>query len=174
MTARNRGMTLIELLVAVSLFVILLVLAGPGVLQFLGNSQLRNAGESMLNGVRTAQADAISKNAATRFLLIAGGWEIHQLVEGNDNVLQTYSLSQGASQATVTPNPPVANQVTFDGFGRVIANADASKQLLDMTITNNQVAGSRTLKVIVSSNASATGTKLCDPAAPATEPQACP
>jgi len=49
MTIPNRGFTLIELLIALAIFSFLLMLAGPMYARFMGNSQIRNAGDGMLN-----------------------------------------------------------------------------------------------------------------------------
>ena len=64
-----RGFTLIELLIAVAIFVFLIMLAGPMYGQFMANSQIRNAGEAMLNGVQLAQATAVRGNTWTRLVV---------------------------------------------------------------------------------------------------------
>jgi type IV fimbrial biogenesis protein FimT len=174
-----RGFTLIELLVAVSIFVFLIMLAGPMYGQFMANSQIRNASEAMLNGVQRAQATAISGNTLARLVLnTATGWQILETIEGAEpsppNPVQVYSLSDGAPNATVTTTPAGATQITFDGFGHIIANADASATISCINVTNSNVSGTRDLRVVVSNTGIGIGTKLCDPAVASTEPQGCP
>ncbi|TMG82912.1 MAG: prepilin-type N-terminal cleavage/methylation domain-containing protein, partial [Betaproteobacteria bacterium] len=49
MMMQLRGFTLIEMLIAVAIFAFLIMLAGPMYAKFMGNSQIRNAGDGMLN-----------------------------------------------------------------------------------------------------------------------------
>jgi prepilin-type N-terminal cleavage/methylation domain-containing protein len=182
MSIPYRGFTLIELLVAVSIFVFLIMLAGPMYAQFMANSQIRNAGEGMLNGVRQAQATAISGNTLARLVVDptagTGGWRILETIEGAEpsppNPIQVYSLSDGAPNATVTTTPGGATQITFDGFGRIVGNTDATATISCIDVTNSNVSGTRNLRVVVSNTGIGIGTKLCDPAVASTEPQACP
>ena len=179
MTIPNRGFTLIELLIAVSIFVFLVMLAGPMYAQFMANSQIRNAGEAMLNGVREAQTIAIRGNTLARLVVnTATGWQILQTIEAAEpsppNPIQVYSLRDGSPNATVTTTPAGATQITFDGFGRIVTNADASATISCINVTNSNVTGPRDLRVVISNTGIGIGTKLCDPLAAATEPQACP
>jgi hypothetical protein len=79
----------------------------------------------------------------------------------------------------IGPTPAGASEVTFDGMGRIIANADASNPIQTIDITHVSLSGTRPLRVIVSSSASGVGTMLCDPDAQLKlqvpkPPQACP
>jgi len=178
---KKRGFTLIELMVAVSLFGLLLALAIPTYTNFISNSQVRNAAEAMLNGVLAAQTAAVNANTQTQLIVTPGtGWQI-QFVNPDTSIPAQapvppapYLLTESAPQATVTPKPAGATELTFDAFGRIIPNADTSASISCLIVTNNGYASARTLWVIVSNSTQATGTKLCDPAAAATEPQACP
>jgi type IV fimbrial biogenesis protein FimT len=179
MTIPNRGFTLIELMIALAIFVFLIMLAGPMYAQFMANSQIRNAGEAMLNGVRQAQSTAVKGNTLARLVVnTATGWQVLQTIEGAEpsppNPVQVYSLRDGSPSATVTTTPAGATQITFDGFGRIIANGDASATISCISVTNSNVSGPRDLRVVISNTGIGIGTKLCDPAAAATEPQACP
>lgn len=176
---RFRGFTLIELLIALAIFALLLMLAGPQYANLMGNSQIRNAAEAMLNGVQQAQSTAIHGNNVARLQVnmtsLTGGWQVIETVEGADNVRQVYSLADGAPKAHVTPTPGDATQVTFDGFGRIVPNADATSTLTCLKVTNPDVsAGVRNLNVAISNTGLQMGTKICDPNVAATEPQACP
>jgi type IV fimbrial biogenesis protein FimT len=180
---RQRGFTLIELLVAVSLFGFLIALAVPMYADFLSNSQVRNAAEGMLNGVLAAQTTAISANTQVQLVVApATGWTIAEV--SPDLSVRTpilpapFQLANGAPNAAITTTPAGATEITFDAFGRIVANPDASATITCINVSNSQSASARALRVIVSnSNATqATGTKLCDPdpTLAQTEPQACP
>lgn len=182
MNPRTRGFTLIELLIALAIFAFLLTLAGPMYAEFMGNSQIRNAAEGMLNGVQQGQSTAVRGNTLARLLIDkttgTGGWQVLQTIEGAEpsppNPVQIYKLHDGAPAASVTLLPADATQVTFDGFGRIVPNADTSSTLTCIKVTNPNVATPHNLNVAISNNGLTVGTKLCDPAAAATEPQACP
>jgi type IV fimbrial biogenesis protein FimT len=182
MTMRPRGFTLIELLIALAIFGFLIMLAGPMYAQFMANSQIRNAGDGMLNGVLWAQTTAIRGNTLARLVVDptagTGGWRVLQTIEGAEpsppNPIQVYSLTDGSPNASVVPTPAGATQITFDGFGRIIANADASATISCINIDHASMTGLRNLRVVISNTGIGVGTKLCDPAAASTEPQACP
>jgi len=183
MTILNRGFTLIELLIALAIFGFLIMLAGPMYAQFMGNSQIRNAGEAMLNGVQWAQTTAIRGNTLVRLVVDptagTGGWQILETIEGLEpsppNPIQVYSLSDGSPQASVPPpTPPGATQITFDGFGRIVPNVDGTPTISCINVDHASMTGLRKLRVVISNTGIGVGTKLCDPAAVATEPQACP
>jgi type IV fimbrial biogenesis protein FimT len=177
--AHREGFTLIELLVAVSLFGLLLALAVSQYVNFISNAQVRNAAEAMLNGVLSTQTAAINANTQAQLTVAPTGWQIAFVNPDTSIPAQTpqppapYLITNGAPQALVTTTPNGATEITFDAFGRIVPNADTS-QTVSCIKVNGSSASSRPLMVIVSNSTQATGTKLCDPAAAATEPQACP
>ena len=186
MMLRFRGFTLIELLIAVSIFVFLIMLAGPNLTTFMANSQIRSATDAMLNGVQQAQASAVRGNTLARLVVDpttgTGGWQVLQTVDGGEpsppNPIQIYTVRDGAPKTTVTPVPGDAREITFDGFGRIVPNsardpADTSPTLTCLKVTH-PLSGTRKLNVAISNTGTGIGTKLCDPAAASTEPQACP
>jgi len=182
MTMHLRGFTLIELLIGLAIFGFLLMLAGPMYADFMGNSQIRNAGDALLNGVQHAQSTAIRGNTLTRLVVDptagTGGWQVLETIEGLEpsppNPIQVYAFTDGAPKVTVAPTPADATQITFDGFGRIVPNIDASPTLTCLKVTNLNVSTPRNLNVAISSSGLSVGSKLCDPDAAATEPQACP
>jgi type IV fimbrial biogenesis protein FimT len=208
MIMRHRGFTLIELLIALAIFGLLIMLAGPQLAQFLASSQVRNAAEAITNGVQKAQTTAIGGNAQTRFVVdtnvSTGGWEILTTDPQDNsepapnpatpcvapagaaslNPVQLYCKQDGAPDVRFAPTPGDATQITFDGLGRMQCNADTSANLQWIDVTNPKNTSARAMRVCIT-NASPTACpasapiaasqiKLCDPAAAAGEPQACP
>ena len=177
--ARRQGFTLIELLIGLALFALLLTLAVSQYTNFIANAQVRNAAEAALNGVLSAQTAAINANTQAQLTVAPTSWQIQFVNPDTSIPAQTpvppapYQTSDGAAQATFTPTPNGATEITFDAFGRIIPNADATQTVTCIKV-NGSTASSRPLQVIVSNSGQATGTKLCDPAAAPTEPQACP
>lgn len=181
---RSNGFTLIELLIAVTIFLFLIMLAGPMYAEFMASHQIRNATDALLNGVQQAQSAAVRGNTLARLLVDTtagtGGWQVLQTIEGAEpsppNPVQVYTVRDGAPKVTVTPVPANARQVTFDGFGRIVPNVDATATLTCLKVTNGYVTSSRPLNVAISVGIKA-AVKLCDPALtvdnPA-EPRSCP
>lgn len=179
---RNLGFTLIELMIALSVFAFLVLIAGPQYADFLGNSQIRNGAENTLTGVRLAQAEAIRGNALTQFVFdptpCTGGWQVNRMNDESgafDIVVQTYSFNDGACRTTPTVTPGGATQITFNGLGRVVPNIDASNRIQWVEVTNSNVSVPRNLRV-VASPLTPTGIKLCDPdpGVSSTDPRFCP
>jgi type IV fimbrial biogenesis protein FimT len=170
-TAAHSGFTLIELLIALAVFGVLIMLAGPMYAQYMANSQIRNAAESLLDGVRLAQQEAIKQNILAQFVISPTGW-VAQVQNEDDPTgtylsLQSYDKTESAARATLVGHPAGAVTVTFNGLGRVVPNPDATPSLSWVAITNTTVAGTRPLDLVINStNAGGTsfsGIKLCDP-----------
>lgn len=168
---RIRGFTLIELMIAVALFAILVLLALPTYTSFMANTQIRNAAENSLSGVRLAQASAIKSNRLAKFVLGTTGWAVYAWDEDSADFavepVQSYQFAEGASQTTVTPP---SGKVTFDGLGRVFPDAAS---LTRVDITNSHIANPRDLSIVISLVGG--NIKLCDPAVvDTTDPRLCP
>ena len=101
MAARlHRGFTLIELMVAMTILILLLVLAVPGYVLWMSDSEIRNATESTASGLRYAQATAISSNRNAQFVLSPTGWNV-TMVDAPLVAIQTAAFSEGAKNVTV-------------------------------------------------------------------------
>ena len=168
-TTRHSGFTLIELMIALSIFAFLLLIAGPQYADLMGNMQIRNGAENTLMGVRVAQGEAVRSNSQSQFILdptpCSGGWQVKRLNNetGVFDVVQSYTFADGACKTTPSANPSGATEVTFNGLGRVIPNADATNTLLWIEVTNTNVSsGPRNLRVVINP-LTPSGIKLCDP-----------
>jgi type IV fimbrial biogenesis protein FimT len=71
-TARLRGFTLLELVVALTIMGMLLMLGMPSFTTFLRNSEVRSTAESISNGLRAARSEATRLNRPVSFTLAAG------------------------------------------------------------------------------------------------------
>jgi len=174
---RHRGgFSLIELMITISIFLILIMIAGPMYADFMGNSQIRNASESLLSGIRLAQAEAVRRNTQVAFVLDpATGWQVSGPdLEGVVQTIQTYSFKEGATRTTVDAGG--LTTLTYDGLGRILKpNPDGSAPIAQIDVTNTNISSPRDLRIAVGLiGGSASGVKLCDPASASTEPQACP
>ena len=68
-TRSNAGMTLIELLIGFVIVGVLLALGVPSFSGWLQNAQLRNAAESVFNGLQLARASAVQRNKSVTFTM---------------------------------------------------------------------------------------------------------
>ncbi len=132
-----------------AIFVLLILIAGPMYAEFMGNSQIRNAAENTLTGVRLAQASAVQSNRAAKFVIdasAAGGWAVYALQRRDRRLrswcrLQSYKWTEGASMTHRYAAARWRVGVTFDGLGRVAPNgypdvADGTSSLTEVDVTN--------------------------------------
>jgi type IV fimbrial biogenesis protein FimT len=76
-----RGVTLIEIMVALGIFSFLLAMAAPTIGTWIQNSRIRTSAESIVAGLQRAKSEAVSRNARVRFQLTTSA--------ANDCVLTT-------------------------------------------------------------------------------------
>src|SRR5437867_4866837 len=79
--AKYRGFTLIELMVALAILALLFLLGMPSFVAYLRNSEIRSTSESIINGLRTASAEATRLNSRVAFKLTGTGadWTINAI-----------------------------------------------------------------------------------------------
>jgi type IV fimbrial biogenesis protein FimT len=195
------GFTLIELMIGIAIFALLTALAVPMYGDFMANTQVRTAAESVLTGVRLAQSEALRRGIPVRFELTGPTtWQVVFLADDklmpncgattnctsdnriaaecdpgdNQCVVRAYDFAEGAPY--VRANPP-NGVVTFTSLGvALLINQDASAPLQVINFTNSNYSSTRRLQVVVGSLASPLGggTKLCDRDLPSTDVMGCP
>jgi type IV fimbrial biogenesis protein FimT len=136
----SRGISIIELMVVVTMIGIMLMLAIPGIGNWISNSRVRTVAEEIQNALRLAQSEAVNRNRQVAFVRTAAAparnatpsasganWYIQVLpltaAEGATTVFQddaylqggTFSAQSGASVAG-------AALVCFNSVGRVVSN----------------------------------------------------
>ena len=183
--ARTAGFSLVELLIGLAIAALLMVLAMPSYTLWVADAQIRNTVESIADGMRYAQSQAVARNSTMEFVLDSttgtGGWIARLAIDGS--TIQTGVFAEGADRTTMTALPAGATTVTFTSLGQISAtNADASPPLTEVQVTTaTGLAGTRDLRVLVGGGgsgvlgqASRTGIKICDPKWPSTDPKGCP
>jgi type IV fimbrial biogenesis protein FimT len=172
---RQQGVTLIEMMVTVALFVILALMAMPTWTTWLANQQIRGASEQLLDGIRVAQTEAVKRNQAVRFALDpATGWQA-QLV-ADDSVLREGLFKEGRGNVTITSTPDTTS-VVFDGIGRILDKDLAPlAERITFDVTSSQVStGTRPMRLVIDTAAAGgTAIRTCDPKLTAPDPRACP
>jgi type IV fimbrial biogenesis protein FimT len=172
----QQGISLIEMMITVALFVILALMALPMYTTWLASQQVRTATEAVLDGLHAAQGEAIKRNQPVRFVLTpATGWEA-QLVS-DDTVVKSARFEEGRLKVKFTATPLGTTTLVFDGIGRVLDKDQAplASRVTWAVDSSTVSSGVRKLRVVVDT-AAATGVaiKSCDPALSSGDPRACP
>jgi len=180
---QNRGMTLIELVIAVSIVLLLAIASIPSYRNWIQNAQIRSASDSITNGLQLTRATAVRINGQASFNLcgadstwsalaasaVASTTSCGAIVAGWSTI-QNHSGSEGGGGAQVSS--PQAS-IVFNSLGQVTPNPGAS---ISISITNPlsglcAPAGKlHCLRVVVSP---AGQIRACDPALNLPDPQGC-
>lgn len=176
---KQRGVTLIELLIGIVILGILVGLAVPSFQDWMKNAQIRNAADATLNGLQLARTEAIARNALVQFRFnnTTYGWQVWNF---NGKVeIRAWSPQQGARNTMITSNSNTS-KVTFDGLGRRVANPveapattpEATLTQLEVTVATGATAATRNLRITISDAGSV---RMCDPNVSNTtgDPRAC-
>jgi type IV fimbrial biogenesis protein FimT len=168
MANRQLGFSLVELMIAVVILGILLAAAVPTYRNWLENTQIRTAAESVQNGLQLARAEAARGNTSVSFTLTGNDWSVDRLAIGAasgvfytaaENV-QRKSGKEGSKHAVITPS---SNPVTFNGMGRTTASVTITVKnpTGGACATNTNSSGMRCLSVVVEPGGKI---RMCDPA----------
>lgn len=175
---RNRGFTIVELMVGLVVVAIMLVIAVPQYAQFMDNTRVRNVTESLAGGVRQAQLEAVKRNEPVKFALTDEGWEVRDVETDGLLVAEAIFETTGKTAPAVEAEPSGATEVTFSGLGRALV-----KNPSDGTDPVNRIkvapAGPGTKRLGVAVSIPGGNIKVCDPDPKFTysgskDPVACP
>lgn len=165
----NNGFTLVELMIVLAILAIVATFAVPAYQTWIANTKTRTATESIQNGVRLAQAEAVKRGVQVQFVLTDDeptAIDVTPKATGKNWIIQSMQLAtpadtdafiQGAAMTTQSGNSLVsadAASITFNSIGRIVSPS----KLVTYTITNS-TNGDRTLKVIVSVSGKV---RMCD------------
>lgn len=188
---KQRGVSLIELIVGIIIVSTLFALAANNYRGWVQNQQIRTAAESILNGIQVTRSEAVKNNERARFVLCslpASTWEVLAVsataaapaaslacgagssAAAGEVRVQERSGQEGSRSAQVAVTPNGATTVTFNSFGRVVANADGSTSITQVDVSTS--TGDRPLRITVGAGGN---TRMCDPSPqlPATDPRHC-
>ncbi len=198
-SGRQRGVTLIELVVVMLVLSVLLGLGAPSFGVWIGNQRLRTTAESIVHGLNTARAEAIRRNGRVLFETTdasgVSSWRVCAVDPGTlacDSAAPPVMVRDGGEESgnarigastdgalvlpgafgtALAPGDGVPALVMFDGLGRLASPAGWLNTVrFDARDTMLAAADERRLVVTVSASGAV---RLCDPRAPSTNPASC-
>lgn len=173
--ASSRGLTLIEVMITIAIGLILALMALPMYSTWIAGQQVRTAAESVYEGIRVAQTEAVRRNSPVRFVVDpAKGWKV-ELVS-DDSLVREGLLIEGSPKVSLTLTPDGADTIVFDGLGRALDDALAplaARVTIDVKSTTGFTDVREQRVVIDTAAATGVGIRTCDPKLSA-DPRACP
>jgi len=159
------GMTLIELLIGFVLIGVLLALGVPSFSAWMQNLQIRNAAESIFNGLQLARANAVQRNKSVTFTMPGpdSSWAVTidtpNLAIAETATVQSRSAAEGTPNALITTANPA---ISFSGLGATNLGALSTIQVTNPTGGTCAAVGGpmRCLNVTVAVGGQV---KMCDP-----------
>ncbi len=164
---------MVELMIGIAIVGITLALGMPGYSNWILNSKLRAAAESIQSGLQVARSEAVRLNAPVKFTLGTGSsWVVGCVTTSTacPATIQSRATGEGSSTA-VTVNAVDGTPITFDNFGRMIAPVPGagSATQINVDIDPAVMAASKTRDLRITIGVSG-NIKMCDPNLTATVP----
>jgi len=185
----NRGFSLVEVMVVITLMVILVMLAMPSLGIYTENSKIRSVADAFASSAQKARTEAIRTNQAVQLVLTtdspvaanvgtanlsstAGSWivrsvsddatPVYTFIEGKD-VREGSARSDASTSVNVSgvSNSVATPAITFNSAGSTSLGA---RWLVDFTSSSAACTPVRCLRVIITSSGQI---KMCEPAATA-------
>lgn len=183
----QRGLTLVELAVVMTVAAILYLQAAPMFSVWIGNTQTRTAAESVLNAMQLARGEAIRRNRLVQLVFndgTAAGWTVgcaNPVDTGTANVddpgdclpvIQARAAGETSAQPQLAVVPADATTITFDSLGRMTANIDGSATATQIDVSNPIIGAGdrRTLRLALGA---AGDVRMCDPGVASSDPRGC-
>jgi type IV fimbrial biogenesis protein FimT len=180
------GFNMIELMVALAIVALVMMFGVPSVSSWLRSSQIRNAAESIQNGLQLTRAEAVRRNTSVQFVFpsLAGGsdgsdWTVTCVTPSatcpGAGQTETEIQKRGAKEGSPSVQVTSANStIVYNGMGRVTP-APAADISVDVKNSSGGACAKdggpmRCLRIVVSQGGHI---KMCDPALPSTNPRGC-
>lgn len=191
----QQGMSLIELMVAITILAIVTVLALPSYGVWINNTKIRTTAESILAGLQLARNEAVRRNAIVRFQFVdnftntcalsstAGSWivslddpagkcDIAPSDTAAPRIVQSKPAAEGAAGVTTAATDSTtaaSTTVAFNGLGRVTSSTQIARIDLDSSVL--AASDSRDLRIMVTPGGQI---RMCDPnVSSASDPRHC-
>lgn len=189
----QHGVSLIEIVIGITILALLISLGAPNFADWIRNMRIRTAAESVLSGLQLARSEALKGNSIVRFqftdtfddackLSVNGP---HWIVSRGDatgkcnqtpsdtvapRIVQFHDGSQGGGNQTKINSDQ--KLFTFNGLGR-LTSTPGNILVSGLGGVNNCASQGGTTRCLRIELNSGGGIRLCDPALPNTDSQAC-
>jgi type IV fimbrial biogenesis protein FimT len=187
----QRGVNLIELMTVLAVVGVVLALGVPAYSEWIQNTQIRTASESMLVGVKLARAEALKRNEIVHFQMMTSSTDascgrsatgVEWVVSVDDasgmcdatdssqppRIVRRNARTAGTSNVTYqsaqTGNAAFVGTVDFDALGRLVTAGDVTIDIMNSSGTCAADASDgkmRCLRILVTSGGQI---RMCDPA----------
>lgn len=170
------GFSLIELIIAIAIISLVSAIAMPSYATWIKNSRVRTAAESIQNGLQTARAEAVKRNASIQFSLSANSnWSIGCVTTSSncpDTILSRLASEGATGGVTITLSPDgtaFPARATFSNLG-LLDNSTSPAPFNQVDISFS--GADRPLRVTLGVGGN---TRVCDPfpSLSATDPRRC-
>lgn len=168
---RERGFTLLEAMVVMTVMLLLLLSNAPTLGSFTGNVRLRVASEGMRDGLALARNEAIRRNTTVQYRFVGTEWSI--VLPGSNGAPDTELVHRADGTNNSVRVTPGAGQLAFGGSGRTFPAGTAMTMQFSNPGAGLCRADGGEITCLRIDVPSAGEPRLCDPAAAIGTPKSC-
>jgi len=189
---KQRGFTIIEVVIVVALAAFLLAAVAPSVSTWMRNTRIRTAAEAISNGLQQARNEAVRRNQSVGFYLVSdtsavsmsdscalsassSGWvvalasPVSKCASDRDTFIAVRppgDTANGLSVASKDAGGNDATSVSFNGYGQI----SSASPISCIKLSNSSDSGARALNIAINAGGQI---RMCDPAVSSSDPRAC-
>lgn len=162
----EKGFTLIELMITISILGLMVALAMPSYSVWIQNTRIRSAAESFVNGLQLARNEAVRRNSNVEFVVgTDSAWTVQctAVTPGCPDTVAIQSRSVGEGSSTfVTVTPSNGGTIRFNSFGQMSFPIPGVGSTVSFDIDNTQLSASdsRDLRITIDTGGNV---RMCDP-----------
>lgn len=170
-TLKSQGFSMIELMIGIVIFSLTISMGVSSYRTWIQNTQIRNAAESIRNGLLRTRSEAVKNNTNIFFMLGANSsWIVASGTPPSTFPSDCTSTafidcrmsSEGSKNVTRTVLPAAATILTYGNLGTVVANTNGSPSLTQIDLDSSILSAqdSRNLRITIGVGGNV---KMCDP-----------